>query len=200
MKNVRFALFDLGNVLVHIHPAEFTRTLGITDKPAIELHRDGIVSLVRQYENGDLTTEEYLDGLDRLFDSRYSANELQQAMLAVIGEPIAGMEEVVHHVRAQMPVALVSNTNELHFEYSLKSVPAVRLMSSYFLSYKLQASKPDSSYYAQVLDALGVDPSEVIFIDDLSENVEGASKAGMRGVHFRNVDDLSESLRGHGVL
>ncbi len=200
MKRVRFMLFDLGNVLVHIHPSAFTRKLGIGDNHANEEYRTGIVSLVRKYESGTMTTAEYLQGLRNLFDSRYSANELRQAMIAVIGEPVTGMESIVRQVGARMPVALVSNTNELHFEYSLQSVPAVGLMSDYFLSYKLQVMKPDPAYYSGVLKKLRAKPEEVIFIDDLPENVEGASMAGMQGVLFTGAKMLSENLHRLGAL
>ncbi|MBM4169765.1 MAG: HAD family phosphatase [Ignavibacteria bacterium] len=200
MKRARITLFDLGNVLVDIHPVAFTRRLGIDDNRANDVYREGIVSLVWRYESGTMTTEEYLNGLDALFDSRYSFDELRQAMLAVIGEPVEGMEAIVREVNKRMPIALVSNTNELHFNHSLERVPAVRLMSNYFLSYQLRAMKPDPLYYLHVLNGVAADPAEVVFIDDLKENVDGASQAGMQGVHFTSVESLSGNLRRCGVL
>jgi len=44
--------------------------------------------------------------------------------------------------------------------------------------------KPDPRAYATVAEALGVLPGECVFVDDQRRNVDGATRAGMRAVHF----------------
>jgi putative hydrolase of the HAD superfamily len=46
-----------------------------------------------------------------------------------------------------------------------------------------------------VLDALGLSPEEVIFVDDSALNVSGASQLGIKGIVFKNVESLREELR-----
>jgi putative hydrolase of the HAD superfamily len=47
--------------------------------------------------------------------------------------------------------------------------------------------KPESRIYAITLERLGVPAEACVFVDDLEVNVEGARKAGMHGVVFRDT-------------
>jgi HAD superfamily hydrolase (TIGR01509 family) len=104
------------------------------------------------------------------------------------------MEEVVRTWSEKCPTALVSNTNEIHHLTSTAAVPALGLLPTHYVSYELKALKPDEAFYRAILADLALPAGEVVFIDDLEENVEGARRAGMIGVRFTSVDDLKRDL------
>jgi epoxide hydrolase-like predicted phosphatase len=60
--------------------------------------------------------------------------------------------------------------------------------------------KPDARIYQLALQRLGVDAKESIFIDDYTENVEGAQAVMMRAIHFTSpaqvVAELETLLNG----
>ena len=60
-----------------------------------------------------------------------------------------------------------------------------------------RALKPDPSSYQFGLDTLGVAPQEVVFVDDLFVNAQGAVDAGLRTVRFdpTNVADSIAEIR-----
>jgi epoxide hydrolase-like predicted phosphatase len=51
--------------------------------------------------------------------------------------------------------------------------------------------KPDAGIYHHTLNALQVEPSVSVFIDDFIENVDGARSVGMHAIHFQ---DPSQTL------
>ncbi len=55
--------------------------------------------------------------------------------------------------------------------------------------------KPEARIYHIVLERLGVRPEEAVFIDDIEENVDGARKAGLHGIHFRGTDQTIAEVR-----
>jgi glucose-1-phosphatase len=193
-------LFDLGNVLVGIRPAGFTDFLGIERTAARERYKRPIIETVQRYEAGLISTGEYLNKIGRLFDGRYSREELASAMLNVIGEPVPGMEALVGSVASSRRIALVSNTNELHFSYCREHLPALRYFQHFYLSYELRASKPNPLYYKKVLEELKTSPDSVVFVDDMAENVDGAIAAGMKGLLFTTPQHLSTELGALGIL
>ena len=146
-----------------------------------------------------MSTAEYIGELNQLFENRYPVEQLTEAMLRVIGEPIHGMESLVTSVASTTPVALVSNTNELHFSLCKKNLPALRSIPQFFLSYEMKVSKPDPRYYRIVLERLNVSPDSVVFIDDLEENVEGARTTGMNGILFKTPAELRSNLKNLGL-
>jgi HAD superfamily hydrolase (TIGR01509 family) len=111
------------------------------------------------------------------------------------------MEEVVRKVAEQASTALVSNTNPLHFHHCLRTTPSLSHLRRFYLSYELKALKPDRAFYEGIVRGEGIEPSSMLFIDDLPENIEGAIRAGMQGVVFTGVKNLQDELllRGLGV-
>lgn len=59
--------------------------------------------------------------------------------------------------------------------------------------------KPDPGIYRELVVGLGKSPELVLFVDDLSENLEPAREMGMRVVHFTGESDLRDRLRALGV-
>ncbi|HKZ45146.1 MAG TPA: HAD family phosphatase [archaeon] len=59
--------------------------------------------------------------------------------------------------------------------------------------------KPDREMYELVLKKLGVAAEECVFIDDNSNNVEGAEKVGMKAILFKDAKQLEDDLRKCGV-
>lgn len=200
MKEGKIVLFDLGNVLVSIHPAAFTRHLGIDPATAYRKYQKPILGIVKKYEGGRQTTAEYLEKMAKLFEGRYETALLREAMLKVIGKPVAGMEEIVRAVAARYETGLVSNTNELHFDYCRETLTTLRHFSKFYLSYRLSSLKPSSSYYEAVLKDLRVPPHSVVFVDDLEENVAGATKSGMNGIQFSSPEQLRRDFNALGLL
>ena len=48
-------------------------------------------------------------------------------------------------------------------------------------------AKPDARIYQLALMRLGVQPHEVVFVDDKERNVEAAGRLGIYTVHFKNT-------------
>ncbi len=55
--------------------------------------------------------------------------------------------------------------------------------------------KPEARIYHIALERLGVRPEEAVFVDDLEENVIGARKVGLHGIHFRETDQVIAEVR-----
>lgn len=192
-------LFDLGGVLVHINTRNLWDALGIS-QPERERLGPLVVQLAHVYEGGRMTTEQFLEEAIRLLDDGRSNEEVRSAMASIIAEPIELMEEIVRKASENFRVGLLSNTNEIHFEYALKRVPALKHIPEYFLSYKIQAMKPDPEIFRRVCASAGVEPARVFFIDDLHENIAAAEKIGFRVHLFDSPRDCAATLSAHGVI
>jgi glucose-1-phosphatase len=197
---INVVLFDLGNVIAHIDFDEFWRSLKLVDPekriPFAQEYKD----LTRKYETGLLPSEEYLQNLFDLFRRQYTIPQLKQAVESIIEEPMEGMLEIVQKVSVQCQTALVSNTNELHYNSSLSKFESLHLLHKHYCSYKLQVMKPAAGFYDAIVRDLNIDPAEMLFVDDLQENVNGAFEAGMQGVKFESVQQLQTSLKGYRIL
>ena len=208
-----FVIFDLGNVLVHIAPEAFLQTLGIDTPDNRTYYQKKITDIVKAYERGDETTNQFFARLDKLFNPPeassshrhggnrvYSADDFRRAMLAIIGRPVAGMEEIVRNLSARVPLGLLSNTNPLHFDSCMEHLASLQFIPSHFLSYRLKSLKPDAKIFEQAVELLQLDAGDIFYIDDIRENVDAARRVGLNGHLFVGFEDLRERLSAVKLL
>ncbi|TVR05796.1 MAG: hypothetical protein EA403_01505 [Spirochaetaceae bacterium] len=125
------------------------------------------------------------DGIAEIFTDIYDAHEANI--------------ELAFEVAKQMPVALVSNTNALHYERFMGSTPVVAAMSAVSLSYQVGAMKPAPAMYDTVRKQLGLAPQECVYIDDIREYTDAASAMGFVSVQCLPRTDLRGELAAVGV-
>ena len=66
-----------------------------------------------------------------------------------------------------------------------------------FLSYEMGYYKPEAGIYREVIRKTGERPENMVFFDDLPQNIEGAKKAGMKGIVFSNdrIGEIRDYVR-----
>jgi putative hydrolase of the HAD superfamily len=196
----RIVLFDLGNVLVHIDLDAFWDSLGLNETSKRAAFTEGYGKLTRQYETGLIPTEIFLSALHALFIKKFTLGQLQRAFENVITEPIEGMLELVKEISVTRQTVLVSNTNELHYTLSYARLESLPALHKHYLSYRLKVMKPDEGFYQAIIKDLHAHPSEMLFIDDLESNIDGARAAGMQAICFEGVEKLKWELIQLGIL
>jgi putative hydrolase of the HAD superfamily len=115
-------------------------------------------------------------------------------MLSIIGRPIVGMEELARHLGARVPLGLLSNTNPMHFDACMDDLAVLQVIPSHFLSYRLKSLKPEPGIFEKAIQLLQLDPGDVLYIDDLDENVEAARRVGLNGYLFAGEQELKRRL------
>jgi len=213
-RKTTLVLFDLGNVLVYIHPEAFLQTLGI-DSPENRLYYQPLViAIVKRYERGDDSTEGFLHQMDDLFNRsrsgsenrphqhtrQFRGEEFKRAMLTVVGKPVEGMEDLVRRVASKASIGLLSNTNPLHYELGCKNLRVLQFIPHHFLSYQLRALKPEPLIFEKMLERLSFNPTDIFYVDDVEENVHAGEQLGFACHLFRERQVLEEELRGRGLI
>jgi putative hydrolase of the HAD superfamily len=83
-----------------------------------------------------------------------------------------------------MLCALASNQQRFRANYLRQTFAYDTLFERSFYSYELGCMKPDVRYFQRILASLPAAPGEILFIDDLSENVAAARSVGIRAAQF----------------
>lgn len=200
MSRIKTVLFDLGNVLVRIDPGSFWKQLGFFEKEDTLPFAGKFDFWIGNYEAGHINTKVFLEGLCNVFNRRFTIDRLENVFSGIIREPVAGMLDIVRHVATERKTALASNTNEIHYNLSTIKCESLHLLHKTYLSYRLHAMKPAPDFYTAVISDQGIDPSEILFIDDSAENVDGARVAGMQAIIFKSVENLKIDLRLFQIL
>lgn len=200
MKKISTVIFDLGRVLVSIDFDAFPNALGLTTPESRMPFAAEAARAAHLYETGRLSTDEFLDRLQAIFGSRYTREQLRFAWDEIIREDIPGMAGLIRRVMPRAGTAMLSNTSASHFEKAVRTCTTVQMITRRFLSFELGVSKPDPIIYRRVIEDLCVPPGELLFIDDLAENIAGAEAAGMKGIVYTDIRSLESALAERNLL
>ncbi len=144
----------------------------------------GIISPVQFYEAMSEKLKLRLDfaSFKRIYSDRFARKE--------------GSLLLLRKLSGKYQVAMLSNTNELHYEYWKKLLGNdMKLFRAFVLSFEAGLAKPQPEIYLEAARRLGISPKSCVFIDDVMEYVEAARKAGMRGIRFTSAAQLETDLK-----
>jgi putative hydrolase of the HAD superfamily len=110
-----------------------------------------------------------------------------------------GISELIVRLKKHYRLLLLSNTNEMHFDYARDAFTILREFDDHVLSYEVGERKPHARIYAVALERAGCPPRRCVYIDDIEENVEAARVLGINGIVFRNTRQLQSELRALNV-
>lgn len=198
--DIAAVVFDLGGVLAEFGGVERMRILsGIDDDE--ELWRRWLTcEWVRRFERGHCSAEEFAAGV--VADWQLAVTP--QAFIAEFGEwlvgPLPGAEDLVSDTKTTVPVAVLSNTNQVHWDAGAGSWPLLDLFDHAFLSFELGMVKPDPEIFTHVVAKLGEPAERVLFLDDNRLNVEQARNVGLRAERVVGVSAAREVLVAAGVV
>lgn len=103
-----------------------------------------------------------------------------------VDELMLGM---VDRVRAAGVItALATNQQSYRGTYMRANLPYADHFDHQFHSFEVGLAKPDPAYFGHIIEALGIEPGEAVFVDDVLANVRGAEAAGLNAVHFARTD------------
>jgi glucose-1-phosphatase len=198
---IRAVVLDFGNVVCRFEPRLFVeRLLRLSKIPvgnvADMLHRS--VDLGRAYETGLITSDQFFEGICARYGLVVEKGEFIDAFVHIF-MPILPTFDLIRQLKPRYKLGLLSNTNEWHFEYGIKSVEVFPLFDAVTLSFQVGAMKPDARIYSDMLGKLRLEPNECVYVDDIEENVEAGRRIGMKTIQYMSPDQCLAELRRWNV-
>ena len=74
-----------------------------------------------------------------------------------------------------------------------------QVVDTIFISSEERLAKPDPRLYQRVAERLGVQPVEIVLVDDFIANIDGARAAGWQTIHYQAGMDVRAALEQLGV-
>ncbi|HVT65931.1 MAG TPA: HAD family phosphatase [Mycobacteriales bacterium] len=191
---VEAVVFDLGGVL-----AEFSGVATMRDLAKISSDEELWArwlgcEWVRRFERGQCSPEAFADGMVNEWRLPMTGAEFLATFGDWVQQPYDGAEELVAETAERVCVAMLSNMNAVHWDGVVSTWPLIKRFDHVFTSFQLGLIKPDAEVFHHVVDALGVEPSQVLFVDDNIINVEGALSAGLQAQQVRGVAEARAAV------
>jgi putative hydrolase of the HAD superfamily len=107
-------------------------------------------------------------------------------------QPLA---DYVSGLRENYRTAILSNAGDLFRPLISKPYRLEELFDQVIVSAEEGLAKPDERIFHLACNRLGVLPAEVVFVDDMCENVEAARCLGMAAIHFQTTEQVLQDIK-----
>jgi putative hydrolase of the HAD superfamily len=216
MKRPRVVVFDLGGVLIRICRswAEACAAAGLPLRVDVE-EADASgrrYELSARHGVGAMSSDEFFRAMSAALGGAYSPEEVQRVHDAWLLGEYPGVHGLIDDLRdAGVATGVLSNTNHAHWVRltprhmgGTDEFPACGRVDHPHASHVLGLLKPDQAIYRAFERLSGATPEEIVFFDDLAENVAAAHACGWGGKQVDHTGDTAAQMRGHlrelGVL
>ncbi|GHT00891.1 D-ribitol-5-phosphate phosphatase [Bacteroidia bacterium] len=199
-------VFDLGGVIVSLdRERSVSRFLSLGLRNAEELldayHQEGVFL---QLEEGLLSHSEFQDAVRAEAGVHISNEDIDWAWMGFIVEAQVSKLKMLEDLRAKgYKLYLLSNTNPVVMNWAMSPdfSPERKPLSAYFdklyLSYQMKCVKPNRIIFDKMIEDSGLIPSETLFVDDGTANVEMGKALGFKTFQPKNGEDFQEIFNGY---
>ena len=191
-------LFDLGNVIFTLDLPLVTQNITSLLKP--NTPKEAVFAVIKKFETGLISTSLFINGILRLCPHTVQARDVISAWNSMlVGMPYERIERL-RQLKKAYNVILLSNNNELHYEYLENYLTEKYQVIDFdqscfhhtFYSHLIKMRKPDHDTFRFVVDSTGIQPQRTMFIDDMPENVLSAKYFGFQTILFDPQSDFME--------
>lgn len=165
-------------------PRDFIRTLNATNPDT---------NAWAHFERNEYNVEQFA----KAFEAEAEAQGFQVDALAVLGALRGEMRVEVFEMIDAINAAGLANAGVTNNFSPMEPSDWHAKFEVIIESSRVGVRKPDPRFYEMACDALGVLPSDCVYLDDLGINLKPAKAMGMTTIKFIDPDDALAELKGH---
>lgn len=193
---IKAVVFDFGGVLTEEGFREGLKAIGIKNG----LNPDDFFRIADEliYESGYVTgmssESDFWNALREKTGINGSDEELREEILKrFILRP--KMIMYVEKIKSSGRVTAILSDQTNWLDEINEKIPFYHHFDYIFNSFKIKKSKRDPSIFKHVCSVTGLQPDEVLLIDDNEKNIKKASDEGLKTINFKDMDDFLKRLR-----
>ena len=187
-------VFDLGGVLIRLNVSRcmgaFEALMGEENMHAVlgmDKNGEGVKAvsvaskqLMADFERGLISSERFVNEVLQYAHPGTTPQQVIDAWMSMLDDLPQERLDIIDRVRAKgYKVFMLSNGNDLHFEYIDRTYHLTPRFNALFLSQKMHIAKPEPEIYQAVhqqITALCSAAPDIIFVDDLAVNRQAAEQ------------------------
>ena len=185
-------VFDLGGVLASLgRPAERMR-LDTSDQEFWSVWLGS--KTVAAFETGAMEEAEFVERFPAELGLADSGQEFRRRLMRWRLNLFPGVIEMLSRLSETHSLALLSNTNAIHWNMVNPDGRFRRLFDHVFLSFEIGLAKPHREVFEHVIQTVPHSASDTVFLDDTANNVEAAATFGIQSKRVAGIDGSRRAL------
>jgi putative hydrolase of the HAD superfamily len=181
----KYFIFDIGNVLVNFDFQVLLQQIAADSGTPVEQPTERDLEMHHAVEEGVISDQAFVNYLNEAKGLSWTVDTLIGIWQKMFTVNQTGCGLFKEAIARGLPVYTLSNIAEHHIEAIERNWPGFfDGATGLFLSYEVGARKPNAEIYRHMLDDLGIEGVQCLFLDDLERNVAAARAAGIHALQF----------------
>jgi len=198
MKNIKAIIFDLGGVILNINyqnTIDKFKQIGIRNSNFFYSKKTQ-THIFNQIEQGKISNKKFLLELQKETINT-SVKQIETAWNSMLLDLPKNRIAFLKKITTNYSVFLLSNTNAIHIAELKKKLGSKQynefysLFDKVYYSHKTGYRKPHAKSFQLILNENTLSASEVLFIDDSPQHIQGAKKLGIKTHHLQNNEEIT---------
>lgn len=187
--------FDCGGVLLadSWSPDEISEEFGVPHGALWDRTQENLKPLGR----GEISVDDFLTRV--LKDYGLPMEKVKKMVRRRMHVMFPENFELIRNLKGSYELVLMNNEGLEWNRYRVRKFKLDKLFDHIYSSCDLGVAKPDEEYYREVLRRLGVEPRDLVFIDNMERNIKSARKQGINSILFESPSQLRQKLIRLGV-
>ncbi|MEG2076745.1 MAG: hypothetical protein RRY34_09605, partial [Victivallaceae bacterium] len=177
MEKSKIVALDIGGVCVHLQPEKALAYLGLQDLPLKGLQ------LFDRLERGQLAESDFMTQAATLLPQSVSVEKFMNGWGMIIGEAMAGMNELVEEFTTERGVKFVflSDISTFHLRVIRERFHSEKFVANGIYSFEVGAKKPEAQMYEAFEKIYG---TPILYTDDRQVCIDGGKKFNWNTYQF----------------
>ncbi len=199
IKNI---IFDIGGVLAAFDPIKILREMGLEeDEVQLIAEKTLLGPWWIELDRGVIDKEEVFSRMlsDLALVSEKSVPVATKFLHEQIVKTVTSYDysaSLLRELKSKgYKIYLLTNYPSWLFDYHWKNTFSfTESVDGAFVSGKEKMIKPDDEIYQGILSRFSLKAEECVFLDDRIENIQGAQRNGIQGIHFVDFNSAKKAL------
>lgn len=194
---IKAIIFDYGNVIHKWDNDIFLNKVVKKSNKTYDYVKEVVFGsrLYRKFDSGVISPTEFFEIIKEQCNFLMSKEEFFKAYSDRLFEKIKTNIDLAKRLKKNYKVSLLSNTNKIDFNFVIKKSELFPLFDTITLSFEIKSVKPDKEIFLDALKKLNFKPDECVYIDDIKEYSDAASKLGIHGIHYTSYENLIKEFK-----
>lgn len=183
---IKNLLFDLGGVIFDIRRERCVKAfeqLGLAEADSL-LDNSCQRGVFLEIESGTIEPDEFRNRIRAMIPHDVTDQEIDNAFCQFLIEIPRHRLEALRQLRNRYRIYMLSNTNAIMWNSKIaenfrqEGLTVNDYFDGIITSFEVKAVKPDRKIFECVINRLGIDPAETLFLDDAQGNLDSAATLG----------------------
>jgi epoxide hydrolase-like predicted phosphatase len=197
MTATKAIIFDLGKVVFDLSFDRVFQNWANTSGQSFEEIKSRFVfdEVFDRFEKNEISPDQFRAAISQRLNIHLSDEDFDNGWCDLYLGTYAGIDNLLISLKRKYRLVALTNTNAIHYKvWPTKYAETLSHFEKIFSSHELMTRKPEAKIFEMVLEYLNMEPGQTLFLDDNTDNINGAENLGIPALLVTSQEQMRTIL------